>query len=185
MRILKYLTLCLLFSFWAFAISGTIQAHTNPQTVHRDDPMFLDEIVELKAPEKEVPEVPEVRLVTWSDPFAVREIIRNCTEEEWRLIESISIAEAGNQDIEGVADVQLVVFNRMELYGLTARQVIYAPNQFYTAGMSGGNELSAEARALVRSGWDESQGAIYFCSTGWNYYGDEHLFKHGDHYFSR
>lgn len=184
MRILKYLTLCLFVSFWAFAISGTIQAHTS-RTIPVEHYPIIEEPIKIQTPAARVAEVPEIRLATYSDPFAVRAVIRNLSDEDWLLIESISIAEAGNQDVEGVADVQLVVFNRMELYGLTAHQVIYAPNQFYTAGMRGGNELSAEARQMVRYGWDESQGAIYFCSEGWNFYGDEHLFVHGDHWFSK
>lgn len=184
MRILKYLTLCLFVSFWAFAISGTIQAHTS-RTIPIEHHPIIEQPIEIQTPAAKVADVPEVHYVSFTDEFAVRSVIRNLSDEEWEIVESCSIAEAGNQDVEGVADVMLVIFNRMEKYGLTAYQVIYAPNQFYTAGMSGGNELSAEARALVRSGWDESQGAIYLCSTGWNYYGEEHLFKHGDHWFSK
>ena len=183
--ILNLIATCGIIILVGLAVKGTIENQFTSQTVQHDSPMILDEVVELPKSEKVVYEIPEVRLISFSDPFAVRSIIRNLSDDEWEIVESCSIAEAGNQDVEGVADVMLVIFNRMEIYGLTAHQVIYAPNQFYTAGMSGGNELSAEARALVRSGWDESQGAIYFCSTGWNYYGDEHLFKHGDHWFSK
>ena len=183
--ILNLISICFVIILWGFALSGTISAHTNPQTVHHDDPMFLDEVVELKAPEKEVPEVPEIRLATFRDEFAVRPIVRELTEEEWKLLESIGIAEAGNQDAEGVALVMLTVLNRCEKNGTSVRATIFAPNQFYVAGMAGGNALSNEARELIRYGWDESQGCLYFCSTGWNHYGAEHLFKHGDHWFSK
>lgn len=183
--ILNLISICFVIILWGFALSGTISAHTNPQTVHRDDPMLLDEVVELKVPEKEVPEVPEIRLATFRDEFAVRPIVRELTEEEWKLLESIGIAEAGNQDAQGVALVMLTVLNRCEKNGTSVRATIFAPNQFYVAGMTGGNALSNEARELIRCGWDESQGCLYFCSTGWNHYGAEHLFKHGDHWFSR
>ncbi len=180
---LKLLITCLIIIIWGFGIHGTVQAHIN-HSIPTAEHYSAEEIVELKTPTYTVPELPEVRLATWTDPFAVRNVIRQCSDEEWRLIESISIAEAGNQDVEGVALVQLVVFNRMERNGLNAHQVIYAPNQFYTVGMSGGNELSRQARELVECGWDESEGAIYFCSTGWNQYG-EPLFRHQDHWFSK
>lgn len=183
-EIIKFICTCLIIIVWGFGIYGTVQAHIN-HSIPMAEHYSSEEQVEIKQPPVRTPDLPDAHLVTWSDSFAVRAVVRNATEEEWRLIESISIAEAGNQDVEGVALVQLVVFNRMERDGQSARQVIFAPNQFYTVGMSGGNELSAQARELVSCGWDESQGAMYFCSTGWNQFGDEHLFKHGDHFFSR
>ena len=69
--------------------------------------------------------------------------------------------------------------------GHSVEEVVYAPNQFYTAGMTEGNADSMEAFLLLTNGHDESQGALYFCSTGWNQYGEEHLFQYGDHYFSK
>ena len=183
--ILNLIATCGIIILVGLAVKGTIENQFTPQTVQHDSPMILDEVVELPERKVEQPEVPVIRFVSFEDEFAVKPLIRNLTEEEWQLLESISIAEAGNQDVEGVALVMLTVLNRVEKNGHSVYSTIYAPNQFYTAGMSGGNELSADARALVRSGWDESQGAIYFCSTGWNYYGDEHLFKHQDHWFSK
>ena len=182
MRILKYLALCLFVSFWAFAISGTIQAHTS-RTIPVEHHPIIEEPIEIQTPAAKVADVPEVRFITFEDEFAVKPLIRNLTEEEWRLLESISIAEAGNQDVEGVALIMNVVLNRCEKTGQSVHSVIFSPNQFYVQGMSGGNELSAAAREMVRSGWDESQGAIYFCSQGYNYYG-EPLFRHGGHWFS-
>lgn len=183
--ILNLIATCGIIILVGLAVKGTIENQFTSQTVQHDSPMVLDEVVELPEPQKVEQEIPEVRLVSFEDQFAVKPLIRNLTEEEWQLLESIAIAEAGNQDVEGVALVMLTVLNRVENSGASVRGTIYAPNQFYTAGMSGGNELSAEARKLVRYGWDESQGCLYFCSTGWNYYGDTHLFKHQDHWFSK
>lgn len=181
---LKLLITCLIIIVWGFGIHGTVQAHIN-HSIPTAEHYSAEEIVELKTPTYTVPELPEVRLATWTDPFAVKPLIRNLTEEDWRLLEAISLAEAGNQDTEGVALVMLTVLNRCERSGQSVRQVIYAPNQFYTQGMSGTNALSNEARELIASGWDESEGCLYFCSTGWNQYGDEHLFRHQDHWFSK
>jgi len=109
----------------------------------------------------------------------------NLTERECELLEQIAMAEAGNQDTKGKALVMRVVLNRAELHDMSIEDVIFAPNQFYTAGMCAGDEGCHEALAMILEGWDESEGALYFCSKGWNYYGNTHLFKHGDHWFSK
>ena len=184
MKILESILSLIAFAFFCIAIQGSIENH-HIHTVPKDVPMIVDEVVELSQPEYKEQPVPEVRLVTFEDEFAVKPIIRNLTEEDKELLRRISQAESGNQDIEGRALVMLVVLNRCEKTGASVRSVIYAPNQFYTAGMCRGDEKTEEALKLVLSGWDESEGALYFCSTGWNYYGDTHLFKHGDHWFSK
>ena len=184
MRILKYLTLCLFVSFWAFAISGTIQAHTS-RTIPVEHHPIIEEPFEIQTPAARVVDVPEVHYVSFTDEFSVRSVIRNLTEEDKELLMQIAQAEAGNQDVIGRALVILTVLNRCEKNNATVRQTIFAPSQFYVSGMCPGDELTQEAMELVMHGWDESEGCLYFCSTGWNYYGAEHLFKHGDHYFSR
>ena len=126
------------------------------------------------------------------------------SDDEWDLLERIAIAEGGNQGVKGQALIMRVVINRWQSgrYGETLREVIFAPNQFYTAGMYRSDLRSVldgditpgqrrqildarNARAWVEYGWDESEGALYFCADGWNYYGDEHLFKYGGHWFSK
>lgn len=184
MRILKYLTLCLFVSFWAFAISGTIQAHTS-RTIPVEHHPIIEQPIEIQTPAARVAEVPEVRFASFQDEFAVRSVIRNLTEEDKELLMQIAQAEAGNQDVIGRALVILTVLNRCEKNNATVRQTIFAPSQFYVSGMCPGDELTQEALELVMHGWDESEGCLYFCSTGWNYYGAEHLFKHQDHWFSK
>ena len=126
------------------------------------------------------------------------------SDEEWDLVMREAIAEAGNQGVKGQALVMCVIINRWRSgkYGETIREVIYAPNQFYVAGMYAndlrttweGSLTSGQrrqildayaARSWVEYGWDESEGALYFCADGWNYYGEEHLFKYGGHWFSK
>lgn len=184
MRILKYLTLCLFVSFWAFAISGTIQAHTS-RTIPVEHHPIIEQPIEIQTPAARVADVPEVHYVSFTDEFAVRSVIRNLTEEDKELLMQIAQAEAGNQDVIGRALVILTVLNRCEKNNATVRQTIFAPSQFYVSGMCPGDELTQEAMELVMLGWDESEGCLYFCSTGWNYYGAEHLFKHQDHWFSK
>ena len=184
MRILKYLTLCLFVSFWAFAISGTIQAHTS-RTIPVEHHPIIEQPIEIQTPAARVADVPEVHYVSFTDEFAVRSVIRNLTEEDKELLMQIAQVEAGNQDVIGRALVILTVLNGCEKNNATVRQTIFAPSQFYVSGMCPGDELTQEAMELVMHGWDESEGCLYFCSTGWNYYGAEHLFKHQDHWFSK
>lgn len=183
--IIKLICTCVIIIIWGFAIHGTIEAHGNAPTVSHDSPMMLDEIVELKTPTYKVPEIPAVRLITFVDEFAPDPLIASLNSLEWAELESIGIAEAGNQGVEGVSYVMLVVLNRVRKNGLSVHSTIYAPNQFYTAGMRGGNDLSRQARELIQSGWDESQGAIYFQRYCYSPYGTENLFQYGDHYFSK
>lgn len=126
------------------------------------------------------------------------------SDDDKDLLIRIAIAEAGNQGVKGQALVMRVVINRWQSgrYGETLREVIFAPGQFYDEGMyrddiwtvwSG--DLTPKQRkqitdafnalAWVTYGWDESEGALYFCADGWNYYGGEHLFQYGGHWFSK
>ncbi len=167
MRILKYLTLCLFASFWAFAISGTIQAHTS-RTIPVEHHPIIEQPIEIQTPAARVADVPEVHYVSFTDEFAVRSVIRNLTEDDKELLMQIAQAEAGNQDVIGRALVILTVLNRCEKNNATVRQTIFAPSQFYVSGMCPGDELTQEALELVMHGWDESEGCLYFCSTCWN-----------------
>lgn len=126
------------------------------------------------------------------------------SDEEWDLLMRLAIAEAGNQGVKGQALVMRVVINRWQSgrYGETIKEVIFAPGQFYDEGMyrhdlqtvwEGDMTVKQrrqildayDAKAWVEYGWDESEGALYFCADGWNYYGNEHLFKYGGHWFSK
>ena len=180
----KVIEIVITLSFVSLAIVGSYHSHFHAQQVPHDAYTIIGEPIEITYPEHEV-EIPEVHLASFEDEFTVKvhPIVPTLTEKDWELVESISIAEAGNQSVEGVASVQLVVLNRMALTGKSAREVIYAPGQFYTRGMNGTNELSADARALIESGWDESQGAIYFRNRHYHSFGTP-LYQIGDHYFS-
>lgn len=119
---------------------------------------------------------------------------RNLDKEEMHMLAKIAMAEAGNQDTEGKALVMLVVLNRVwgdNEFPDTIEEVLYQPKQFSPV-MSGAfenivpNKDCCEALKLVESGWDESQGALYFeskSSSTWHEENLKFLFKHGDHYF--
>lgn len=107
------------------------------------------------------------------------------TEEEQDLLMQIAMSEARSEGVKGMALVMNVVLNRAEKDGTSIKETIYKPGAFYTEGMMPGNAEAAEALALVMEKYDESQGALYFASGGWNKYGKIHLFQYGSHYFSK
>lgn len=172
-EVLKCFIACLIIIVWGIGIYGTASAHTYELPKKPVNESY--EIVELPEPEKVEQVIPEVRMSTF----------RTYTAEDQAILEGIARAEAGNQGVEGMLLVMNVVMNRCERNGQSISEVVYAPNQFYTAGMCEGNDESFKALMLLMQDVDYSQGAIYFCSTGWNQYGNEHLFKFGDHYFSK
>lgn len=184
MRILKYLTLCLFVSFWAFAISGTIQAHTS-RTIPVEHHSIIEQPIEIQTPAARVADVPEVHYVSFTDEFAVDPIIRNLTEEEKRELRLIAEAEDLIDGSEGMLWVMLTVINRIRANGGTVHSVIYAPNQYYTAGMaSNPGELSQESLDMLMCGVDPSDGAKYFRTETYHSFGTP-VAHVGHHYYSK
>ena len=143
----------------------------------------ITEVVEVVEVIEEIPEPPQ-KFVGSEIPLLRNTEFVNLTFEEQDLLERIAMAEARGEGSVGMALVMRVVLNRSEKYGASIHDIIYAPNQFYTAGMCAGNDECHEALAMVMDGWDESQGATYFCAGGYSAYG-EPLMQVGNHYFSK
>ena len=92
------------------------------------------------------------------------------TEEEEELLLKIGMAERGQSGCtECIALVMRTVLNRVESpkFSSTIKGVIYAQDQF-TPVMDGSFEKAVpgwrcqEALEMIRKGWDESQGALYY-----------------------
>lgn len=92
------------------------------------------------------------------------------TEEEERLLLKIGMAERGDTGCtECIALVMRTVLNRVESsrFPSTIKGVIYAQDQF-TPVMDGTFESAVpgercrEALEMIKAGWDESQGALYY-----------------------
>lgn len=92
------------------------------------------------------------------------------TEEEEELLLKIGMAERGESGCtECVALVMRTVLNRVEApkFSSTIKGVLYAQDQF-TPVMDGSfekadpNAICAEALEMIKQGWDESQGALYY-----------------------
>ena len=120
--------------------------------------------------------------------------------EDAEMLMKIAMAEAEGESVEGKALVMLVVLNRVwsDQFPDSIEAVIFQHYgnvwQFSPVAEGGRywttepDEECAEALALVESGWDESQGAFYFESTGkdgWHSRNLEFLFEYGGHKFYR
>ena len=116
--------------------------------------------------------------------------------EDERMLAKIAMAEAEGESVEGKALVILVVLNRVwsDEFPDSIEEVIFQKNQFSPVAEGGRywtTEPDAgcyEALELVVGGWDESQGAFYFESTGrdgWHSQNLEFLFEFGGHKFYR
>lgn len=106
------------------------------------------------------------------------------TAYEISLLEMVAMNEAGNQGIQGMRYVVACVLNRVDslLWPNTIEDVVYMPNQFAT-----GNKwkISNDCKEAVRQELYERSDdkIIFFCSTGYNYYGTP-AFRYRGHWFS-
>ena len=116
--------------------------------------------------------------------------------EDERMLAKIAMAEAEGESVEGKALVILVVLNRVwsDEFPDSIEEVIFQKNQFSPVAEGGRywttepDAVCYEALELVMGGWDESQGAFYFESTGrdgWHSQNLEFLFEFGGHKFYR
>ena len=117
------------------------------------------------------------------------------TAEEAQMLATLAMAEAEGEDIIGKALVILVVLNRVgsDSFPDSIEGVIFQKNQF--SPVKPGHRYykvtpNADcwaALALVESGWDESQGALYFErnteKSTWHSRNLVELFDHGKHTF--
>ena len=116
--------------------------------------------------------------------------------EDAYMLAKIAMAEAESEDTEGKALVMLVVLNRVlsNDFPDSIEDVVFQESQF-SVTMDGGryytttpNEDCYEALELVKYGWDESQGALFFEScdrASWHSRNLEFLYQVGNHRFYR
>lgn len=125
------------------------------------------------------------------------EISFNPEDEE--ILLQIGMAEAESEGVEGIALVMLVVNNRVfdKNFPDSIQEVVFqegtdGKKQFAVMENGGRyfttepDENCYEALELVKSGWDESEGALYFESCkqdSWHKRNLEFLFQEGNHRF--
>ena len=121
---------------------------------------------------------------------------RDWGSEDSEILLKIAMAEAEGESVKGKALVMLVVLNRTwsDEFPDTIEEVVFQPQQFSPVAEGGRyyttepNEDCYEALGLIESGWDESEGALYFesCKGGsWHSENLEYLFQEGNHKFYR
>ncbi len=130
----------------------------------------------------------------WEEPEETTETERTFTDREERYLMQIAVAEAEGEGVEGQALIMMVVLNRVNdpRFPNEIGSVILQDGQF-TPVKNGRfdkvvpNEDSVKALEMVKSGWDESNGALYFERTTtkstWHSRKLQRLFEHGHHTF--
>lgn len=108
------------------------------------------------------------------------------TERERYLLLHIMMHEAGNQGVTGQALVGRVVLNRVESgqFPNDIESVLFQPGQFGPESSICRYEPNADSYAaldLLEAGWDESRGALYFCTSSFSW--ATYLFTYGGHNF--
>lgn len=104
----------------------------------------------------------------------------NFSDEDALLLVKTASSEAGNQGVYGMALIMRVVLNRSEQWGMSIHDVLYQPDQFNCVyGTWWANDYRADgvydALEMVKSGWDESYGATFFCTPQRNTWHMSHL----------
>lgn len=132
-----------------------------------------------------------------SDQLIIKEKYDLTTQETEDLLR-IAMAEAGGESMEGKALVMKVILNRVqdERFPDNVHAVIFQTlmgRYQFTPVKEGGSfwtvtpsEDCRIALDLVQTGWDESQGALYFDNRGsgtWQARNCQYLFQYGGHYF--
>lgn len=138
---------------------------------------------------------PEATTEPTTEPQRGRDLGWSASEEY--IAARMAMAEAEGEDTEGKALVILVIYNRTRSgkFPDTVKGVISQRNAFtsYSNGRYGRVEPDADCWAALdliqETGWDESQGALYFERTPedgestWHSRNLERLFIHGNHTF--
>lgn len=177
-NLLNYIILIILGAIFGIAVYGSYQAHTKSYQMSTTPPEKEIEYIYIESE-------PEVITEYVYIPIEEEETYLNLTAEECDLLEQIAYAEAKGEGTRGMMLVMNVVLNRANKDGISIHDVIYAPGQFYTEGMTPYvSEECHEALALVMDGCDDSLGALYFNCDGYRNE-KEPLFQYKNHYFSR
>ena len=102
------------------------------------------------------------------------------SHEDEEILLQIGVAEAEGEPVDGIAMVMRVVLNRKE----SPEWPDTVEGRYYTTTP---NSKCYEALEMVESGWDESQGAMYFESgrnkNSWHSRHLQYLFTLGGHKF--
>ena len=160
------------------------------QTKPPVDPVPVQTLPPAASAPETVPATPETVPTEMPTETAVPYVL-DFTQEEEQLLLKIGMAERGSSGCtECIALVMRTVLNRVDSprFSSTLRGVIYAQDQFTpvaegTFASVIPNDRCREALDMVKRGWDESQGALYYewCEgESWHSRNLNLLFQHCD-----
>ena len=156
--------------------------------------VLSEQLGEPTVPAETVPQttaVPETEPPTTAPPETLPPYVLSFTDEEELLLLKLGMAERGESGCtECIALVMRTVLNRVDgpKFSSTIRGVIYAQDQF-TPVAEGTfesmipNNACYDALDMIKRGWDESQGALYYewCEgESWHSRNLNLLFQHCD-----
>lgn len=173
----------------AFTLKS-IAAEQNAPAVYEPERVTITENQTANTQEATEPET----IIEAQEPTQTLIGSRDWGSEDDEILLKIAMAEAEGESTEGKALVILVVLNRVWSDGFpdSIEEVVFQDRQF-SVTLDGGryytttpNEDCYKALELVRHGWDESQGALFFesCDGGsWHSENLEFLYQVGNHRF--
>ena len=182
----KWISFCLLLMLLAVTLLAAIAATPKQEWTFYDDRVpshtTLPETHPTTPPAPSI--LPETQPTTQPEEIHASEetlspYVLTFTEEEENLLLKLGMSERGNTGcVTCMALVMRTALNRMESpkFSSTLKGVIYAQDQF-TPVMDGSFEnaqpdwLCEKALDIIKQGWDESQGALYYewCEgTSWH-----------------
>lgn len=119
----------------------------------------------------------------FEEAVVLNELSSNEEHNDTSLIARVVQAEAGNQTFVGRVAVAMTILNRMDYYGQTAEEVIYADNQYATPA-SIWTEEDERAVEFARQNRDLFPTTMmYFRTNHYHSFGEPYTVI-GDHYFS-
>lgn len=190
--ILLLLTLAASLMGVKFAVEKAVEKTLAEQTRETTIPTTLppETTMPTEAPTTEAPTEPTT-LPTQAPTETTAPEVRTFTAEEEELLLKIGMAERGDTYCtDCIALVMCTVLNRVESerFSSTIKGVIYAENQFTpvadgTFEKAEPNGACLHALEWIKSGWDESQGALYYewgVGEGWHSRNLNFLFQHCD-----
>lgn len=165
----------------------SLEVSSAPETIWEEPDKVADEDTVVEEPVQEAAEE-EV-----AEEEAIQDFEVHLSEEDEWIILKIAMAEAEGEDLEGYALVMRVVLNRVAdpMFPDTVSGVVFQKDQFSPVWNGRYDRVVPDAVCytaldLIRSGWDDSQGATYFEAGGKSEWHKTHLkflFVHGGHHF--
>ena len=188
----KWISFCLVLILLGGGLWAAKKAVPKQEWTFYEDPLPPATSAPQHLPETlPAPTLPPETLPPQTAPETTAAPVLTFTEEEEALLLQIGAAERGSAGCtECIALVMRTVLNRVESpkFSSTIKGVIYAQDQFTPVAEGTFEEAvpgwrCKEALEMIRSGWDESQGALYYewCEgESWHSRNLNLLFQHCD-----